>query len=191
MKKLLATAVFAACSFGLAQSGHAGTTTFSGTLTGSPDYHRPSYTNPNTPAFNCTDCGFQEEFITVSTTGSYTFSIISSDFADQVGILYHGDFDPIHPMANFVGPLSFATYNTGSATVSLTSNVKYSWVTSTDLGYAHDNCDAGCAFTTKVSGPGNVIASVPEPSTWAMMLIGFGGLGATLRSRRRWAVSQA
>ena len=28
-------------------------------------------------------------------------------------------------------------------------------------------------------------AAVPEPSTWAMMLLGFGGLGAMLRSRRR------
>lgn len=30
-----------------------------------------------------------------------------------------------------------------------------------------------------------VAAGVPEPSIWAMMLIGFGGLGAAVRSRRR------
>lgn len=30
----------------------------------------------------------------------------------------------------------------------------------------------------------NVTAAVPEPSTWAMMLLGFGGLGALLRRRR-------
>jgi len=28
------------------------------------------------------------------------------------------------------------------------------------------------------------LTAVPEPSTWAMMLIGFGGLGAAIRSRR-------
>jgi PEP-CTERM motif len=28
-------------------------------------------------------------------------------------------------------------------------------------------------------------AQIPEPATWAMMLIGFGGLGAVLRSKRR------
>jgi hypothetical protein len=32
-------------------------------------------------------------------------------------------------------------------------------------------------------------AAVPEPATWAMMLVGFGGLGAALRGRRRAAAS--
>ena len=29
------------------------------------------------------------------------------------------------------------------------------------------------------------VAAVPEPATWAMMLVGFGGLGAAMRSSRR------
>ena len=32
-------------------------------------------------------------------------------------------------------------------------------------------------------------AAVPEPATWAMMLIGFGGLGAALRGSRRLAAA--
>ncbi|WP_309605252.1 PEPxxWA-CTERM sorting domain-containing protein [Phenylobacterium sp.] len=32
-------------------------------------------------------------------------------------------------------------------------------------------------------------AGVPEPSTWAMMLVGFGGLGAVLRANRRRPVA--
>jgi hypothetical protein len=32
-------------------------------------------------------------------------------------------------------------------------------------------------------------AAVPEPATWTMMLIGFGGLGAVMRGRRRATVS--
>ena len=30
-----------------------------------------------------------------------------------------------------------------------------------------------------------VAATVPEPATWTMMLLGFGGLGAALRRQRR------
>jgi len=30
-----------------------------------------------------------------------------------------------------------------------------------------------------------VVSSVPEPATWAVMLVGFGGLGVTMRSNRR------
>lgn len=32
---------------------------------------------------------------------------------------------------------------------------------------------------------------IPEPATWALMLVGFGGLGMTLRARRTGAVSHA
>jgi hypothetical protein len=41
-------------------------------------------------------------------------------------------------------------------------------------------------------GPSEVFAtasSVPEPATWTLALVGFGGLGAALRSRRRAALA--
>ena len=48
--------------------------------------------------------------------------------------------------------------------------------------------DTPDAFTgkwlTTFSGPG-----VPEPASWAMMLMGFGGLGAVLRRRRPVALA--
>ncbi len=34
-------------------------------------------------------------------------------------------------------------------------------------------------------------AAIPEPATWAMMLVGFGALGAALRSRRKMAAAAA
>ena len=35
------------------------------------------------------------------------------------------------------------------------------------------------------SGTGRLIPAVPEPGTWAMMLIGFGGIGYSMRRRRK------
>jgi len=51
----------------------------------------------------------------------------------------------------------------------------------------HNNTDpAGTGYDT-ISFTPSVTTSVPEPATWAMMLTGFGGLGAMLRSGRRSA----
>jgi hypothetical protein len=38
--------------------------------------------------------------------------------------------------------------------------------------------------STPLAGPGVGFAVVPEPATWAMMLVGFVGLGTALRRRR-------
>jgi hypothetical protein len=41
------------------------------------------------------------------------------------------------------------------------------------------------------SGIGNGVGAVPEPSSWAMMLIGFGGMGAAMRFRRKHSAATA
>ena len=37
----------------------------------------------------------------------------------------------------------------------------------------------------------DITSSVPEPASWALMLVGFGGIGAAMRSRRRVAAAVA
>jgi hypothetical protein len=48
-------------------------------------------------------------------------------------------------------------------------------------------------YTSKYTGLDNVsvTSAVPEPATWAMMLVGFGGLGGMMRSRRKQALATA
>lgn len=49
----------------------------------------------------------------------------------------------------------------------------------TGEGYSH------MTFYDTSGGTGGGGGGVPEPSTWAMMLVGFGGIGAAMRRRRR------
>jgi choice-of-anchor C domain-containing protein len=60
------------------------------------------------------------------------------------------------------------TYNFTAATNSTT--LSFASATGTAYGPALDNVS---------------VAGVPEPASWAMMLLGFGGLGAVLRRQRR------
>ena len=74
-------------------------------------------------------------------------------------------------------PLSIASLGTGQSET-FTSGT-YNVVMGADLRQ--------CLTQTCVTGPvGAIIQSgaVPEPATWAMMLVGFGGIGALLRRRR-------
>ena len=51
-------------------------------------------------------------------------------------------------------------------------------------------CDAGCTqfLSTGFATNGN-LGVIPEPATWAMMIMGFGGIGAMLRRRRSLALA--
>jgi hypothetical protein len=44
--------------------------------------------------------------------------------------------------------------------------------------------------TSGISAEGHPVGSVPEPATWAMMLLGFGGIGAAMRRRRKPVLAQ-
>ena len=60
----------------------------------------------------------------------------------------------------------------------------------TQLAISPDYQIAEFTGTTTVTGGGGP-GGVPEPATWALMLIGFGGLGAAIRRSRQKAAATA
>lgn len=48
-----------------------------------------------------------------------------------------------------------------------------------------------CGYPLSGSVTLGAISATPEPASWAMMLVGFGGLGAAMRTRRRTATATA
>ncbi len=53
------------------------------------------------------------------------------------------------------------------------------------FSFSGNNGNTGGALTGNVT-----ITPLPEPATWAMMLLGFGAIGLTIRSRRKLALAQ-
>lgn len=92
---------------------------------------------------------------------------------------------------NFVLTAAGATVSTGSAVYDTSTFVFDGLVSDTSFTTATFSSNDGGAGTasynipeiiTEAAGP-----AVPEPAIWAMMLMGFGGLGAMLRRRRERA----
>jgi hypothetical protein len=71
---------------------------------------------------------------------------------------------------NFTNPTQTIAYSGGSFTLSLSPTLFVQ-----------------PGSTTYISG---LIQAVPEPGTWAMMLLGFGAIGLTIRRRQRPALAQ-
>jgi hypothetical protein len=53
---------------------------------------------------------------------------------------------------------------------------------------SYGECCSGPAVLQWFYQTGGAVGSVPEPSSWAMMLLGFGGIGMVVRRRRKDAL---
>ena len=60
-----------------------------------------------------------------------------------------------------------------------------------ESGNGNLNGASGVGVVTKVDNFNNPVVPVPEPSSWAMLIAGFGLIGATLRRRRARFAAQA
>ena len=94
-----------------------------------------------------------------------------------VAILANGVSVPVSGMAN-IGNLTVGAPAYFSGKVTLAKNGVIDFRVNRDGAIWNDS-----------TGLSATVASVPEPATWALMIMGFGGAGAMIRSRRRAATA--
>jgi len=87
---------------------------------------------------------------------------------------------------NFGVTVGGDTSSSGSGTYDTSSFVFAGLVSDTSFTSAtfFSNSDCACSASFNIPEVITATTAVPEPATWAVMLVGFGGLGAMLRRRR-------
>ena len=179
----LATIAFAA----VAATPASAATFIGGTTLASPTYNRVLAATPPTGLSGVgTAVHYQSVAFNVATTGSYTFLMTSLVPAgwDTFLTLYGNSFNPLAPLTNaLVANDDNPTIGLSGFTINLTAGTSYFAVAT---GFA--NTDVG-TYTLAINGPGAVVfqaapGGVPEPATWAMMMLGFGGVGFAMRRRK-------
>jgi hypothetical protein len=160
---------------------------FTGDTTGSPTFESPDENGTN-PPLSVSDGDFPYDVLAFNVTISGTYSLLleSSAFDTYLG-LYSGSFDRSAPLLN---ALIYNDDDGGDGN----SLINYSLDTGTSYfavvtGFFES--DFG-PYTLTIRGPGSAVVTeaVPEPATWAMMLLGFGAVGlAFRRGRTRQIVS--
>jgi hypothetical protein len=82
-------------------------------------------------------------------------------------------------------------YDTFSQTITTTVGSSYTLGFVLSNPNVGDTRDAVTPSGLRVTASDAVVAAVPEPATWAMMLMGFGAIGCAMRFRRRRPLVEA
>ena len=156
--------------------------------------------------------------VTIGTTGT-TAGTLTVNTTDNVGIPNRITFDttnvPSGSVTSFfdfqesfasIGVFTVTAATLPNSTVTLVELLTGALVPVTTAGPAPNsvtltsgnlaaNTTYRFRYTVNLGSPGNVSGNaafypVPEPATWAMMLLGFGAIGMTIRRRRRPVFAQ-
>lgn len=170
----------------LATAAFADTVNVNGDTTGGATWNRPVGGNPPTPPVSGVGTATRYEVtqFTVGQAGAYDFLSVATTGWDNYLFLYQTSFDPTDQFANvIIGNDDFPVIGmSGFDGVNLLTGVSYLAVST---GFAND--DFG-AYVLTISGPGTITiggGAVPEPATWAIMILGFGLVGGAMRSANR------
>jgi hypothetical protein len=108
------------------------------------------------------------------------------EFSDLGNSTIHGTFNHLlaFDIKGATGTASFfagvSTVGDGGGKANFGNSAHFSFILPKDVTFTSGS---GVSFTA--------VGGVPEPSTWAMMLVGFGTIGAAMRRRRNIAISFA
>lgn len=157
-------------------------------------FHGLSFKSNVTPADTVT--GGQPEVILISAADTPTYG---QDFLsyqnEKVGILSEIDSAGTSAIGFSYGDYVFA----GPSTITLSTGDSFVITPSNTPAFIGFTSTAPIT-SVMIDSPGgydfdlisvSTVAAVPEPAMWALMLVGFGGIGATLRTRRNPTVMVA
>jgi len=134
------------------------------------------------PDFNLFDSEFtsNNSFKFVGTAKSTPFTVTMSTFVDPNNGLFGGNL--ISTFTSSAGGQDGSSQLAGGTTGGGIFSVTEKYV-------IH-----ATSWDTQISTSPSIIfngVGVPEPATWTMMILGFGGIGAVVRNRRRSAIATA
>ena len=118
-------------------------------------------------------------------TSPATITPTSGSFAYETNGQYEGFTDSAYDLA-----MSWTT-TTGGALIGGTGNAFFYLNISYDNAYISD--PSLWVLDDEAYGSFNLtsLTQVPEPATWAMMMVGFGAMGVAMRSRRKQGAEAA
>ena len=167
---LLALAFFAFASTAQADSIH----TITGDTTGAAIFNRPVEDLSGLSAVG-TNVSFNQFSFTVSAAGEYSF--LTTAAFDSFVFLYRPSFDPSSPLTNaLIGNDDLLGTTTSGFVTNLDADTPYVLVITGYEGFEYGQ------YSTTIGGPGAVtVSAVPEPATYALMVLGLGVVGLARR----------
>lgn len=162
----------------LSAPAHAATLVFDGTIDGPTKFARPLENGNNVPTAARPDASFfyQANPFTVTTAGIHKLTLTSPQF-DTYLVLYANAFDPDAPLVNVLLANDDAGDFLGSF---LSTNLALGSYVAVATTFSPEFSGP---YTLTIEGP-DVGSLVPEPETWALLIVGLGLVGGALRARK-------
>lgn len=138
-------------------------------------------TGAGNSTFNLTHNAFtgkDEGYFTVTAYAHGEFDLDPSNFINRPGGVFYDGFDP--GFFDTIGADTTFTVRPGGTTLSRIAKQ----CSGSYIAFGEDDCGTAFYRLTYYYTPTAQINAAPEPATWALMVLGFGGVGYSLRRRR-------